>query len=180
MGLLIHKGEEKAAGGDLHPGVAKGEVWLVANEHGTFAGPPDWSSIPVGTLAKSHAHWWVAGLVLRVLGTAAAPGAVGAGGDWPRGLSHTAFAQLSLTHVRRASGLVVTPGAAGAGGQAAVGAGGPVARGLRCAVCMYGPASTQSSLHTRAAKHWQSSVPALPAWLAPQPIACKATHLQPA
>ncbi len=64
VGLLIHKGEEKAAGGDLHPGGAKGEVWLVANEHGTFAGPPDWSTIPVGTLAKSHAHWWVAGLLL--------------------------------------------------------------------------------------------------------------------
>eukprot|EP00882_Tetradesmus_deserticola_P023731 GHRQ01025841.1.p2 GENE.GHRQ01025841.1~~GHRQ01025841.1.p2 ORF type:complete len:108 (+),score=47.14 GHRQ01025841.1:680-1003(+) len=57
VGLLIHKGEEKAAGAE-HVDPSKAEqVWLVQNEQHPFFEVPDMSHIPAGTLFKSYAHW---------------------------------------------------------------------------------------------------------------------------
>ncbi|WIA10447.1 hypothetical protein OEZ85_010639 [Tetradesmus obliquus] len=67
VGLLIHKGEEKAAGAEHVDPSKAGEVWLVQNEQHPFFEVPDMSHIPAGTLFKSYAHWVKASsLVWRV------------------------------------------------------------------------------------------------------------------
>lgn len=63
IGLLIHKGEEKSAGGNVDVTLAS-EVWLVGNEQEVFLGPQDMSNIPAGSLSKSHAHWVKRNLIL--------------------------------------------------------------------------------------------------------------------
>ncbi|GIL87906.1 hypothetical protein Vretimale_6300 [Volvox reticuliferus] len=81
VGALVHKGEQKAATGevDIHacmpagetPGIGNGissgavqEVWLVGSEHRTFASKPDLSQVPAGSLNKQAGHWVSPGFVL--------------------------------------------------------------------------------------------------------------------
>ncbi|KAF8068441.1 PU1 [Scenedesmus sp. PABB004] len=67
VGLLIHKGEEKAAGAEhVDPSQVR-EVWLVQAEQHAYWSQPDMSHIAAGTLFKSYAHWVKAStLVWRV------------------------------------------------------------------------------------------------------------------
>ncbi|GLI65180.1 hypothetical protein VaNZ11_008629 [Volvox africanus] len=83
VGALVHKGEQKAATGEVDiqiqnhththwdaSGTDNGissvvqEVWLVGSEHRTFASKPDLSNVPAGSVNKQGAHWVSPGLVL--------------------------------------------------------------------------------------------------------------------
>ncbi|KAG2441246.1 hypothetical protein HYH02_010089 [Chlamydomonas schloesseri] len=77
VGALVHKGEQKAASGevvisvhgsvmsvDQATGMAVQEAWLVGSEQSAFAFPPDMSHIPAGSINKQAAHWVSPGLLL--------------------------------------------------------------------------------------------------------------------
>ncbi|KAG2423818.1 hypothetical protein HXX76_014978 [Chlamydomonas incerta] len=77
VGALVHKGEQKAASGevvisahgstmsvDQATGTAVQEAWLVGSEQSAFPFPPDMSRIPAGSINKQAAHWVSPGLLL--------------------------------------------------------------------------------------------------------------------
>ncbi|GLC65145.1 Cytochrome c oxidase subunit 1 [Pleodorina starrii] len=88
VGALVHKGEQKAASGEvqIHAtngagdiGVSGGggggaaaaedgrvvqEIWLVGSEHRAFPSPPDLSQIPAGSVNKQAGHWVSPNLLL--------------------------------------------------------------------------------------------------------------------
>ena len=55
VGLLVHKGELKAARGELAIPLQQSEVWLVGNEQEAFLSLPVESLIPVGSINKQSA-----------------------------------------------------------------------------------------------------------------------------
>eukprot|EP00775_Hariotina_reticulata_P002314 gene2314-2622_t len=57
VGVLIHKGEEKAAGAEHIDPNNCSEVWLAQAEQQAYSSLPDMSHIAAGTLFKSYAHW---------------------------------------------------------------------------------------------------------------------------
>ncbi|KAK9832555.1 hypothetical protein WJX81_008597 [Elliptochloris bilobata] len=58
VGLLVHSGEEKDAGGDMVE-ISDGaeEVWLLAGHKTTFYSRPDPAALPRGDLHAAAAHW---------------------------------------------------------------------------------------------------------------------------
>eukprot|EP00198_Chlamydomonas_reinhardtii_P007957 XP_001697294.1 pullulanase-type starch debranching enzyme [Chlamydomonas reinhardtii] len=131
VGALVHKGEQKAASGevtisahgstmsvDQATGAAVQEAWLVGAEQSAFAFPPDMSRIPAGSINKQAAHWCVCG------GCVCA-GVQGADASWdlePQPPAAAAPGVKRFPHLYGCTALAVPP-EAGAAAAAAEGGG---------------------------------------------------------
>ncbi|KAK9797016.1 hypothetical protein WJX73_006576 [Symbiochloris irregularis] len=121
VGFIIHKGDEKDAGGDvLKVGKQERELFFVAGRKAPFYERPDLAALPPGDLTKAAAHW----LTDNLLGWRIAPtGDSGAARLFKLHWSHSAGLHISGTGVEGSDGQIdlQVPGgdlAAHGGGEA--------------------------------------------------------------